>query len=86
MINVRVFGVMRLLLKVSNIKIPEAKGVNTVGAVLKIIDASFDNITLKELKGCIVFVNGTNIVELKRLRTEIDTGDEIQIFSTMGGG
>jgi molybdopterin converting factor small subunit len=90
MIKVRVFGVMRLVLKVGYLEIAEeeveAGAIRTVEAVLKKISTSYEGTSLKELKGCIIFVNGTNVVDLKRFRTKIKAGDEIQIFSPMGGG
>jgi molybdopterin converting factor small subunit len=86
MIRVRVFGVMRLILKVSNIEIVEDETMGTVEGALKMINASYGGTTLKELKSCIIFVNGINIVDLKRFKTKIKAGDEIQIFSPLGGG
>jgi molybdopterin converting factor small subunit len=82
LITVRVFGVTRLLLKVNRLEIDA----NSVGEALKIISNLYENITLKELKNCIIFVNGTNIIELKRFNTKIKDRDEIQIFSPVGGG
>jgi MoaD family protein len=83
-ITVRVFGVMRLALKTKEILLEE--DVKTVEAALKAVNTKYENTTLKELKNCILFVNGKNIVDLKRFRTKLKAGDEIQIFSAVGGG
>lgn len=82
MITVRVFGITRLILNVKKIQIDA----NSVGEALKIMSSLYENITLKELKNCIIFVNGTNMIELKRFSTKIKDGDELQIFSPIGGG
>jgi MoaD family protein len=82
MITVRVFGVTRLLLKVNRLELDA----NSVREALKIISNLYENITIKELKNCIIFVNGTNMNELKGFNTKINDGDEIQIFSPVGGG
>lgn len=82
MITVRVFGVTRLLLKVSRLEIDADSVIDS----LKIISNLYENITLKELKSCIIFVNGINMMQLKRFNTKIKDGDEIQIFSPIGGG
>lgn len=82
MITVRVFGVTRLLIKVNKIEIDAS----SVADALKRINKLYESITLKELRSCVIFVNGTNIVYLKRFRTKIKDGDEMQIFSPVGGG
>ena len=82
MITVRVFGVTRLLIKVNKIEIDAS----TVADVLKRIDKLYESITINELRSCVIFVNGTNIVYLKRFSTKLKDGDEVQIFSPVGGG
>jgi molybdopterin converting factor small subunit len=82
MITVRVFGLTRLLIKVNRLELDA----NSVREALEIISSLYENITLKELKNCVIFVNGTNMLELKRFNTKVKDGDEIQILSPIGGG
>lgn len=84
MIKVKVFGVMRLVLKTKEILLEE--DIKTVEAALKAVNTKYEGTNLKDLKNCILFVNGKNIVELKRFKTRLKAGDEIQIFSAVGGG
>jgi molybdopterin converting factor small subunit len=75
---------MRLVLKTKEIILEE--DLQTVEVVLKTVSTKYEGTTLKELKNCIIFVNGKNIVDLKRFRTKLNNGDEIQLFSAVGGG
>lgn len=82
MITVRFFGITRLKLKKSNIKI-EAKRLDEL---LEKINGEFENIDLKDLKNSVIFVNGENILNLKVFKTKLNAGDEVQILSPAGGG
>lgn len=82
MIQVKFFGLARLALKISKLEL-EAK---TVGSALEKISEMYDSISLKELKNCVIFVNGTNIVEDRRFNTKLNDGDEVHIISPSSGG
>ena len=82
MIQVKFFGLARLALKINKLEL-EAK---TVGSALEKISEMYDSISLKELKNCVIFVNGTNIVEDRRFNTKLNDGDEVHIISPSSGG
>lgn len=82
MINVRFFGMIRMKIKKSSLEI-EA---HSVSELLKKISVMFDGITPGDLKNCIIYVNGTDIVKLKLYGTALKEGDEVQIFSPAAGG
>ncbi len=44
------------------------------------------NITVKELKSSVIFVNGKNIVHLKVFKTKLNDGDQVDMFTPAGGG
>lgn len=82
MVVVKLFGLLRLTL---NTKELEIKG-TSVEEVLREICKLYETINIKELRNSIIFVNGTNIVEMNRFRTKVKDGDELQLFSPLGGG
>ena len=82
MIQVKFFGLTRLALKTNKLEL-EAK---TVEEALEKISDMYDSISLKELKNCVIFVNGTNIVEYRRFNTKLNDGDEMHIISPSSGG
>ena len=82
MINVRFFGLTRLKIKESSIQIEG----NNLEELLKNISKQYNQLSIKELKQAVIFVNGTNIVHLKLFKTKLYVGDEVQILSPAGGG
>jgi molybdopterin converting factor small subunit len=54
--------------------------------LLKTISREYKEIELKDLRNSIIFINGVNMLNLKGFKTKLEHGDEIQIFSSMGGG
>lgn len=81
MVNVKFFGIIRLLIKISDIDV-EA---NTVGEALKKISKEHE-VELNALQNSIILVNEENIVNLNKLKTKLYDNDEIKILSVGGGG
>ena len=82
MINVRFFGIIRLNSSMSSINI-EAKNVYDL---IKSIAKQIDSIDHKLLCNSIIFVNGTDIAQLKGFKTKLNPGDDVQFFSPVSGG
>jgi molybdopterin synthase sulfur carrier subunit len=82
MVEVRFFGMVRLSLKEKGTSM-EADSVNSL---LEQISGKYNSISLKDLKNCLIFVNGRNITELKLLHTPLNDGDRVDVFSPAAGG
>lgn len=82
MIKVRFFGMIRLKLKVSSVEIEAGR----IDRLLVEISKKYEGLSLKELKNSIIFVNGTNMINLNMLKTRLNDGDEVQVFSPAAGG
>lgn len=81
MVNVKFYGLIRLLIKISNINV-EA---NTVDEALRKINKQYE-VGENILHNSIILVNEKNITNLKMFKTPLFDGDEIKIFSAGGGG
>ncbi|MCQ1529101.1 MoaD/ThiS family protein [Lutispora saccharofermentans] len=82
MVKVRFFGMIRMKIKESSLEI-EA---DSVSELLKKLPMMFAEIAPADLKNCIIYVNGTDIVKLKLYGTALKEGDEVQVFSPVAGG
>ncbi|TAH63041.1 MAG: MoaD/ThiS family protein [Gottschalkiaceae bacterium] len=82
MIKIKFFGILRLKVEISSIEIESDR----IDKLLNKIADIFKEITLDDLKKCIIYVNDTDISELKLYKTKLKDGDEIQIFSPAAGG
>ncbi len=63
----------------------QAEG-NTIKEILTDISRKNPDLTVKDLKRKIIFLNGVDITELKIFRTKVEKGDEITIMSPVSGG
>lgn len=75
MITVRAFGLLRLNSGISHLEM-EGK---SVGEVLSALPGFLDE---KEIKNCVVLVNGKTASR----RTKLKDGDEISLLSPVAGG
>lgn len=82
MITVRYFGPTRLLSKRSGVRVEAG----SIKELLERLAALDEGVTLPTLRNSLIFVNGDSIQKLKGFRTKLVAGDEVQIFSPMGGG
>lgn len=82
MVTIKYFGPTRLLAKRSGVRV-EAGNVKDL---LEKIAVQFEGVPLKTLRNSLIFVNGESIHKLKGFRTMLRDGDEMQIFSPVGGG
>lgn len=82
MVTVKYFGPTRLLAGRSGMQV-EAGSINDL---LEKIAMQLEDVPLKVLRDSLIFVNGASIHRLKGFRTRLEDGDEVQIFSPMGGG
>lgn len=82
MVTVRYFGPTRLLSKRSGVRV-EAGSIKELLERLAVLD---EGVTLPALRNSLIFINGDSIQNLKGFRTKLVDGDEVQIFSPMGGG
>lgn len=81
MVTVVFFGAARIAFGVREIVI-EAK---SVSELLKKIAEKF-NITYKQTKQYLCFVNEENITSLKMWRTKLSDGDKVMLLSPSSGG
>ena len=82
MANVRLFGIHSIKVG-NNSLIIDAKNIEEL--LLKLAKLG-SNLTLKELKGSLIFVNNKNIAQLNMFKTKIDSSDNISILSPTAGG
>lgn len=82
MVKVKFFGIVRFKIKKSSIEIKADR----IDRLLNKIANSFEEITLYDLKNCIIYVNSTDISKLKFHKTKLKEGDEIHILSPTAGG
>ena len=82
MANVRLFGIHSIKVG-NNSLIIDAKNIEELLLKLAKLESS---LTLKELKGSLIFVNNKNITQLNMFKTKIDSSDNISILSPTAGG
>lgn len=82
MVTVRFFGLSRLMLKQSRLELEAV----SIDELLRKINKHYPQISLEDLKNCVIMVNGVNITQLQVFRTGLKPGDEVQMFSPIAGG
>lgn len=82
MVKVRFFGIVRLKTQKSSIEIQA----NRIDDLLYKIANTCKEITLDDLKKCIIYVNGIDISKLKLYKTKLKEEDEVHILSPAAGG
>ncbi|HOB41965.1 MAG TPA: MoaD/ThiS family protein [Bacillota bacterium] len=85
MIEVRIYGPLRERLGTGSLEV-EASRAGSVGELLAVVSEVTGAASLSELRKASVFVNGTNIVDLRLFRTALLPGDEVVLLSPSGGG
>ncbi len=83
MIRVRFFGLLRLDLGIREITVEAANVKELLVAVAAHTNGMF---TAKQLKGYLIYVNGTLSTKLKGYRTKLKDGDEIIMMNPSSGG
>lgn len=81
MVKVRFFGIARIKFKEKEIQIESSN----VKELLQKIAERY-NITLKDAKQFLIYVNDVNITDLKVFRTPLKDGDEVIFLSPSSGG
>lgn len=82
MAKVKFFGVMRLDIGIAELDI-DADNIHTL---LKIIADTTDKFTIDDLKNSIIFVDGVNIMDIKKYKTKLNNSSEVLFLSPVGGG
>lgn len=82
MVNVRFFGMIRTVLRLKNMEIDA----DSIDEMLKIIADENISIQYEELKNSLILVNGKNIDKLDMMKTSLNEGDQVEIFSPIIGG
>ncbi|MCL6477940.1 MAG: MoaD/ThiS family protein [Peptococcaceae bacterium] len=82
MVTVRYFGPTRLLTGRSGVQVEAG----SVKELLEKLSSLEQDVSLKTLQNSLIFVNGTSIQKLQGFKTKLQDGDEVQLFSPMGGG
>jgi molybdopterin converting factor small subunit len=82
MIKVKFFGLLRMDLKCEGL---ECKA-DTVADLLTEIAAHLPQITVAELKDCLIFVGDDNIANLKLFKTKLKDGDVVHLMHPVSGG
>lgn len=82
MVKIRFFGLLRLDL---GIKEMYAEAHN-VKELLSVVAEKTGKFTAKELKGYLIYVNGTLTTKLKGYRTKLNDNDEVIIMNPSSGG
>jgi molybdopterin converting factor small subunit len=82
MVKVKFYGLLRLTYKVSIVE-EEAKDVNEL---IEILAKKIEGLTVNELRDSLIFVQGTNIMKLKKYHTKLNDGDEVLFMSPVAGG
>lgn len=83
MIHVRVYA---MLIDIVGSRTLEVEGAKTVGELIEILNSRYPGFRKELEKGFLILVNGTNILHMKGLDTEIKDGDTVVIFPPVGGG
>lgn len=81
MVNVKFFGIARIKFKEKEINV-EAKNVKELLGVI----ADRYNVSVKDVKQFLIYVNEVNIVDLKTFRTPLKDGDKLMFLSPSSGG
>jgi len=82
MAKVKLFGIYSLEVNKDELII-EA---DTIEAILLKLSSIEPNLTIKRLKGSLIFVNDKNISELNMFKTKVKPDDNISILSPIAGG
>ncbi|MGE5422165.1 MAG: MoaD/ThiS family protein [Ignavibacteriales bacterium] len=82
MINVQYFGRIRQLTGKQGDEIKAGK----VSEVIRQIEKLYGRNIAKEAEKCFVMVNGRNAALIKGFRTQLKSGDLVQILPPTGGG
>lgn len=82
MVNVRFFGMIRTVLRLKNMEIDA----DSIDEMLKIIADENISIQYEELNNSLILVNGKNIDKLDMMKTSLNEGDQVEIFSPIIGG
>lgn len=82
MIKVKFFGLLRLDLQLKEIEVQAS----TVKELLAAVAEKTGKFTARELKGYLIYVNGTLSTKLKGYRTKLSDGDEIIMMNPSSGG
>lgn len=82
MVAVRFFGLSRLILKQSRVELEAAN----VDELLSRLNERYPQMSLQDLRNCVILVNGVNIAQLQIYRTRLKPGDEVHLFSPVAGG
>ncbi|MFZ5595511.1 MAG: MoaD/ThiS family protein [Bacillota bacterium] len=82
MVTVKYFGPTRLLVKRGGVQVEAA----SVNELIDRLTALHKDVPRKTFANSLIFVNGISTSKLKGFRTKLQDGDEVQIFSPMGGG
>lgn len=81
-VKVRYFGEARIKQKVAY----DYFEAETVKDLLGLIAEKSEELTEKELRDFLIFVNNVSITKLKMFRTKLSEGDEIMFLSPASGG
>lgn len=82
MVKVKFFGLLRLDIKLKEIEV-EA---NSVKELLFAVAEKTQVFSAKELKGYLIYVNGTLSTKLKGYRTKLCDGDTVIMMNPASGG
>lgn len=85
MVQVRIYGPLRERVGTGSLEI-EASRAENVGELLVAVSETVGEVEPSQLRKMSIFVNGTNIVDLKLFATDLASGDEAVLLSPSGGG
>ena len=93
MVTIRLYSLLRLLLRRESLELPVAAG-DTVATVLQKIDGDMGAVIVGKLftdpgvlqTGTIILVNRHNILHLQGLATPVRDGDVLALFPPGAGG
>lgn len=81
MVKIKFFGLLRLDIKLKEIEVEAASVKELLSAV-----AGRTGFTVKELKGYLIYVNGTLSTKLRGYRTRLNDGDVVIMMNPASGG
>lgn len=82
MINVKFFGMLRSILKLSQLTIEAS----TVKTLIDNIEKKTQITCKKELRQAVIFINEVNFLKLKKYSTKLSPGDTVAFLSPASGG
>ncbi|MCK8816798.1 MoaD family protein [Natroniella sulfidigena] len=91
-LEIKFFSLLKLELKESGVEY-DLDGLTTIEDLIARLDQDYEGIFSEKLledgqikMGTIILVNGTNVLHLDKLETEVSEDDEVSIFPPSGGG